>query len=176
VVSSFGHRLAERPGVLRLIGASAGQSQRALGQRLGILPSRLVALVDELEGRGLVERRDDPGDRRSYALHLTEAGHEILRDIGRIAREHGNSVCAALSEEERQLSRRSSPGSQASRGSCPAYTQGSRASDLDAASRALFARPSSAVTHRRAPGCSASERPASASSSNVRRGARRSGR
>jgi DNA-binding MarR family transcriptional regulator len=104
----FAERLAplklapHHAGILRLIGTSAGQSQRALGERLGILPSRLVALVDELEGRGLVERRDDPEDRRSYALHLTEAGHEMLHEIGRIAREHGDSVCAALSEEERQ--------------------------------------------------------------------------
>ena len=104
----FAERLAplklapQHAGILRLIGATAGQSQRALGERLGILPSRLVALVDELEARGLVERRDDPDDRRSYALHLTEAGHAMLRDIGRIAREHGESLCAALSEEERQ--------------------------------------------------------------------------
>ena len=35
-----------------------------------------VALLDELEGSGLVQRRDRPGDRRSYALHLTDAGRE----------------------------------------------------------------------------------------------------
>jgi DNA-binding MarR family transcriptional regulator len=92
----------QHAGMLRLIGVNAGLSQRAPGERLGILPSRLVALVDELENHGLVERRDDPEDRRSYALYLTDTGHATLAAIGRIAREHGESLCAALSEEERQ--------------------------------------------------------------------------
>jgi DNA-binding MarR family transcriptional regulator len=104
----FAERLAplglapQHAGILRLVGASAGLSQRALAERLGILPSRLVALVDELEARGLVERRDDPADRRNYALHLSEAGHTLLGDVGRVARAHGESLCGALSEEERQ--------------------------------------------------------------------------
>jgi DNA-binding MarR family transcriptional regulator len=91
----------QHAGILRLIGASPALSQRALGDRLGILPSRLVLLVDELETRGLVARRDDPEDRRTYALHLTEAGQAMLADIGRVAREHGEALCAALSSEER---------------------------------------------------------------------------
>ncbi len=104
----FAERLAplelapQHAGILRLIGVTAGLSQRALGERLGILPSRLVSLVDALERRGLVERRDDPGDRRSYALHLTEAGRAALGDIGRLAREHGEALCSALNQDERR--------------------------------------------------------------------------
>lgn len=106
--SRFAERIATlgisppHAGVLRLVGGTAGLSQRTLGERLGILPSRLVALLDELEERRLVERRDDPEDRRSYALHLTEKGRAMLESIGRIAREHGTSLCAALDEHERQ--------------------------------------------------------------------------
>jgi DNA-binding MarR family transcriptional regulator len=92
----------QHAGILRLIGSSAGLSQRVLGERLGILPSRLVALVDDLEGRALVERRDDPEDRRSYALHLSEAGRATLGEVRRVAREHGESLCAALNDEERR--------------------------------------------------------------------------
>src|SRR5689334_24989367 len=44
-------------GILYSMGISEGLSQRALGKRLGILPSRLVALIDALESKGLVERR-----------------------------------------------------------------------------------------------------------------------
>src|SRR5579884_3946353 len=78
--TQFGDRLAplqlSRPhvGILNVVGAGAGLSQQALGEVLGILPSRLVQLVDELEERGLVERRDSAEDRRSYALHLTDKG------------------------------------------------------------------------------------------------------
>jgi DNA-binding MarR family transcriptional regulator len=88
-------------GILGVIKQADGQSQQALGEKLGIFPSRLVAVLDELEGRGLVERRDSPTDRRSYALYLTVAGHEILGQIGRIAREHQDALCAALDASER---------------------------------------------------------------------------
>jgi DNA-binding MarR family transcriptional regulator len=87
-------------GILRVIGQADGLSQQALGEKLGMFPSRLVLVLDELEQRKLVERRDNPADRRSYALYLTEAGRESLEQIGRIAREHQDSLCAALDESE----------------------------------------------------------------------------
>jgi DNA-binding MarR family transcriptional regulator len=85
-----------------MIGASAGRSQQELGKLLSIAPSRLVGLVDELEERGLVERREHLEDRRSYALHLTGKGRELLEAIGRVAREHQEGLCAALNAEERE--------------------------------------------------------------------------
>jgi DNA-binding MarR family transcriptional regulator len=88
-------------GILRIIREADGLSQQALGERLGIFPSRLVAILDEMERIGLVERRDSPRDRRSYALYLTEAGREALEQIGRISREHQDALCAALDESER---------------------------------------------------------------------------
>jgi len=88
-------------GILGILEQADGLSQQALGEKLGVFPSRLVALIDELEGRGLVERRDSPTDRRSYALHLTDAGREAFRQIGRIGREHLDALCAALNESER---------------------------------------------------------------------------
>jgi DNA-binding MarR family transcriptional regulator len=89
-------------GIFRVLGAEGGLSQQALCRMLGILPSRLVLLVDELQGRGFVERRDSPDDRRSYALHLTEKGRQTLEAVGRVAREHDAALCAALSEKERE--------------------------------------------------------------------------
>jgi DNA-binding MarR family transcriptional regulator len=89
-------------GILRLLQGSEGLSQQALGTELRVLPSRLVVLIDELEERGLVERRDHPTDRRSYALHLTDKGLETLKTIGRVAREHQENLCAALNEKERE--------------------------------------------------------------------------
>ena len=58
-------------GLLRAVAADPGRSQQAVATELGVLPSRLVALVDELEQDGLLERRRNPGDRRHHALHLT---------------------------------------------------------------------------------------------------------
>ena len=104
----FGERLTSlrltRPhaGILRLIGLSPGLSQQELARRLGVLASQLVALLDELQERGLIERRQDTADRRTYALHLTALGRNTTELIGHIAREHDDAICAALNMDERR--------------------------------------------------------------------------
>jgi DNA-binding MarR family transcriptional regulator len=89
-------------GILRMLGVSGGLSQQELSTRLGIHPSRLVAILDALEERRLVERRPNADDRRQYALHLSEKGEAMLSEIGRIGREHIESLCAALTVVERE--------------------------------------------------------------------------
>jgi DNA-binding MarR family transcriptional regulator len=90
-------------GILRVIGQTDGLSQQALGEKLGMFASRLVAVLDELEGRGLVERRDSPTDRRSYALFITRAGREMLEQIGQISRTLQDALCASLDDAERAI-------------------------------------------------------------------------
>ena len=78
--ASFGG-LDLRPGqysVLVIVGRNPGLRQSAVASALGIQRTNFVPLVDELERRGLVERRASPVDRRSHALHLTEAGEKLL--------------------------------------------------------------------------------------------------
>lgn len=88
-------------GILRMVQATEGLSQQTLGAELRILPSRLVALIDDLQARQLIERRDHPTDRRSYALYLSDKGRDTLKAIGRAAREHQDALCAALNAGER---------------------------------------------------------------------------
>ena len=90
-------------GILRMLALSAGISQRDLADRLGMHASRLVAVVDELESLGLVVRTANSEDRRSYALELTPAGREKLAEVGKVAREHNEALCASLSVEEREM-------------------------------------------------------------------------
>jgi DNA-binding MarR family transcriptional regulator len=90
-------------GSLRVIAASAGSSQQEVANRLGMFPSRLVALVDELQERGLVERLEHPRDRRIYVLELTTRGKQVLQSVGRVARDHQDALLAALSTDERTL-------------------------------------------------------------------------
>jgi len=104
--SKFAARLAQlelipaHAGIFRILAATPAITQQALATALGTLPSRLVALVDELESKGLLERRPHESDRRSYALHLTEKGKATLQAIGKVAREHQQALLAALSEDE----------------------------------------------------------------------------
>jgi DNA-binding MarR family transcriptional regulator len=90
-------------GLLRAVAADEGRSQQAVASQLGLLPSRMVALVDELERDGLLERHRNPKDRRHYALHLTDAGRTRMREIGRVAREHGAELLAPLDDDERVM-------------------------------------------------------------------------
>jgi DNA-binding MarR family transcriptional regulator len=88
-------------GLLRLVTWEPGQSQQALAAKLGTPPSRLVPLVDELEERGLIERRRDPADRRHYALYLTDDGTRFMKQLGQIGAAHEDDICAPLSPAER---------------------------------------------------------------------------
>lgn len=93
-------------GILRLLSLSPGISQQELAHRLNMHASRLVAVIDVLEERGLVARAVNSEDRRIYSLHLTEGGKEALRAIARVARAHEDALCTGLSETERsQLAR-----------------------------------------------------------------------
>jgi DNA-binding MarR family transcriptional regulator len=73
--------------VLAAIAAAGPLSQQRLAERLHVNRTLMVAVADALERRGLVERRRDPADRRSYALHVTPAGSaELERLHGEIER------------------------------------------------------------------------------------------
>jgi len=88
-------------GILRLLRIAAGLSQQALAAKLKIHPSRLVAILDNLEKRGFLERRANPDDRRLYSLYLAKNGEEALDRIGKVAREHQDALLSVLSKEER---------------------------------------------------------------------------
>src|SRR5580698_5262733 len=88
-------------GILRLLRAESGLSQQELAARLQIHPSRLVAILDNLEKRGFVERRTNPNDRRLYSLHLTQVGVETLEKIGSVARMHQDTLLSSINREER---------------------------------------------------------------------------
>ncbi|MBB5343988.1 MarR family winged helix-turn-helix transcriptional regulator [Tunturibacter empetritectus] len=89
-------------GILRLLRVAAAISQQELSEKLRIHPSRLVAILDNLERRQLVERKPNPNDRRLYSLHLTKDGGEILERIGKVAREHQEALLSALNAADRK--------------------------------------------------------------------------
>lgn len=86
--------------VLNVVDAAEGRSQQAIGEAIQAPASRMVAIVDELERRGLVERRPCPGDRRIRALHLTAVGRGVLERGRRIAREHDKRMTKGMNAEE----------------------------------------------------------------------------
>lgn len=88
--------------LLRSVAASEGESQQALAERLHISPSWMVAIVDQLEGRGLLERAPHEHDRRVRTLHLTAAGKKLLKRAEQQAIRFDRQVTEPLSEAELQ--------------------------------------------------------------------------
>jgi DNA-binding MarR family transcriptional regulator len=86
--------------LLRAVSSSEGEPQNALAERLHISPSWMVAIVDDLEQRELLERRPHARDRRARTLHLTAAGKKLLRQAERQAQEFDRQVTSSLSETE----------------------------------------------------------------------------
>ncbi|HEY7549672.1 MAG TPA: MarR family transcriptional regulator [Hyphomicrobiaceae bacterium] len=87
--------------VLVVIDANPGLSQADLANTLGIARSRLVRLIDGLEGRGLTRRLPSPNDRRSHALFLTHDGQRKLKRIKALAAAHEARVEASLGAASR---------------------------------------------------------------------------
>ena len=74
--------------------------------------SRLVAIIDEMESLGLIVREGSTDDRRTNALRLTEKAGRVLADIGKIAREHGDTLAQLLQRvaDQQGLPRNVHPG------------------------------------------------------------------
>ena len=88
--------------LLRAVAANEGESQNALAERLHISPSWMVAIVDELERRELLERKPHAHDRRVRNLHLTAVGKKLLRRAETHAQRFDREVSAPLDETELQ--------------------------------------------------------------------------
>jgi len=72
-----------------------GVRQRELAAALGIEGPSLVRLLDNLERRGLIERREQKGDRRVRGIYLTSPGRELQRRVLRISDTIQQRVLAA---------------------------------------------------------------------------------
>jgi DNA-binding MarR family transcriptional regulator len=81
--------------VLLALGDRPRRTQAALAREIGADKTRIIEDLDDLQDRGLIERRPDPGDRRAHLLSLTPAGRRI-RDLAQAAVQGG---------EERLLAR-----------------------------------------------------------------------
>lgn len=89
-------------GLMTVLAKRPGVTQHELAVLARVDPSSMVALLDELEARGVAERRVDPNDRRRRAIHLTQKGEEQIRSLQREAAKAAKRFMEPLSAEERK--------------------------------------------------------------------------
>jgi len=89
-----------RIGMLLLVEANPGVTQSRLALAVGRDRSTMVGVLDQLEARGLIERRKG-ADRRTNGLWLTRAGRGLLVRAKRAIAAHERRVAARLSAPER---------------------------------------------------------------------------
>ena len=74
----------------------------AIGKKVLLTSGSMTAAVDRLERRGLVERQDDPGDRRTRIVHLTGAGDVLIQKLFAQHAADMERAVAVLSKSEAQ--------------------------------------------------------------------------
>src|SRR3982750_264831 len=84
--------LAERP----------RRTQAALARDIGADKTRIIGVLDDLQGRGLIERQPDPADRRVRVLSLTAAGQRVHRSAQAGIRAREERLLARLTGADRR--------------------------------------------------------------------------
>ena len=88
--------------VLVAVGEGPHETQGAVADALGYDRGQLVGLLDELEERGLVERKRDPKDRRRHLVRMTSDGKRTLRQLRALSRRLEDEFLAPLSDQQRE--------------------------------------------------------------------------
>jgi DNA-binding MarR family transcriptional regulator len=89
-------------GVMHVVGARPGITQEELAAQSNVDRTSIVALLDQLEERGVAERRVHPKDRRKRCIFLTEEGARTLEKLRAIALDVGEEMFAPLNARERE--------------------------------------------------------------------------
>lgn len=87
--------------VLVVLSSGSALSLGALAEAVGIHLTRASRVCDRLVTRGLVDRADDPTNRRQLVLRLTPAGHDVVTKVMRERAEQIRPILAQMTQEDR---------------------------------------------------------------------------
>jgi DNA-binding MarR family transcriptional regulator len=88
--------------VLNVVGAREGTIQQQLSTDMGIDPSAMVRLINELEEAGLARRRRRPNDRRAWEVKITPRGRRTLQQAKQLASDVEDEILVGLTAADRR--------------------------------------------------------------------------
>ncbi|MCU4181984.1 MarR family winged helix-turn-helix transcriptional regulator [Bosea sp. BH3] len=86
-------------GVMTRLRRQEGLNQASLAELMDLQPISLARLLDRLQNQNLIERRQDPADRRAYRLHLTPTGRALVDDLDEVRTEIAQDLLGGVDEE-----------------------------------------------------------------------------
>jgi len=89
-----------QPQVIKIIGIEGEMMPSTIGKYVGMNKSSLTHLVDDLEKKGIVYRKNDPQDRRKVLVSLTSKGLKCYDYLSKITAEMADEVLEHVDEEE----------------------------------------------------------------------------
>ncbi len=101
MLAEFGLHVGQEMVLIELWQA-AGLRGGELACRLGVEPPTITKMLRRLENFGIVERRPDPADARSFRVHLTPKGRDLEDPVTRCFRRAEEQTLAGLDPSERR--------------------------------------------------------------------------
>ncbi|AKB32628.1 Transcriptional regulator, MarR family [Methanosarcina siciliae HI350] len=100
IAGKFRELSKNQPVVIKIIGIEGEIMPSTLGKYTGLEKSSLTRMVDDLEKKGIVFRKTDPGDRRKVLVSLTEKGLEYYNRLSQITTELADEILQFVDEKE----------------------------------------------------------------------------
>ncbi|WP_078330678.1 MarR family winged helix-turn-helix transcriptional regulator [Mycobacteroides salmoniphilum] len=88
--------------VLTALRDNEASSQASLADAIGADRTRIIAVLDDLQDRKMINRQPDPSDRRSNLLSLTAGGRKAVTAVQKAIQDNEKRILAGVSSEDRE--------------------------------------------------------------------------
>ncbi|WP_332881826.1 MarR family winged helix-turn-helix transcriptional regulator [Methanosarcina horonobensis] len=100
IAGKFRELSKNQPLVIKIIGIEGEIMPSTLGKYTGLEKSSLTRMVDDLEKKGIVYRKTDPGDRRKVLVSLTEKGLNYYNCLSQITAEMADEILQFVNDTD----------------------------------------------------------------------------
>ncbi len=91
---------------LKILASTSGLSQRQIGDECNKSAANLTRILDRLQNKALIERRNNPADRRASLVFLTSQGESLVRDVSEILTSFAEKSIQGVTAKDQAICRR----------------------------------------------------------------------